>query len=55
MLSVWESNVVSALELDKIYYYYYFMVSAVMVAFGSLSTLLERGGVSDSLHHLSSR
>jgi len=55
VLSVWESNVVSALELDKIYYYYYFMGSAVMVAFGRLSTLLARGGLSDSLHHLSSR
>ena len=50
---MWEANVASALELDKIFFFY-FMVSAAIVLFGSLSTLLG-GGVSDRLHHLSSR
>jgi len=34
---VWEANVASALELDKIFFFY-FMVSAAIVLFGSLST-----------------
>lgn len=50
---MWEANVASALELDKIFFFY-FMVSAAIVLFGSLSTLLGGGGVSDSLHLLSS-
>ena len=43
---MWELNVDSALEQDKIFY---FMVSAAIVLFEGLSTLL--GGSSGSFHH----
>lgn len=41
---MWEANVASALELDKIFFFY-FMVSAAIVLFGSLSTLLVQGSL----------